>query len=281
MRASDKHFLKLMKKSPEKVRAWHQRALNLLKKEEKLIKQFSTGITTRYIKEHYQEIIALLYKLFLYLTVLPFMILYASDAALAKGEDKKRLREFIEKYQAFRRRNRHVLYPVLDRLCKAAREVAGWSDFHDFSYFTIEEIGHVFKGKPFPTRKEIAQRKRYCTFYYDPVKKRVMFNYDPSFLEKIGIYSEKEHKKNELRGISTYPGKVKGRVCILNKPEEMKKFKEGDIIVSTSTTPMLTPILKRCSAIVTDEGGLTCHAAVISRELKIPCVIGTKHASRS
>ena len=60
----------------------------------------------------------------------------------------------------------------------------------------------------------------------------------------------------------------------------MHKMQQGDILVSTATTPSIVPAMKKASAIVTDEGSLTCHAAIVSRELEITCVIGTKNASK-
>lgn len=58
--------------------------------------------------------------------------------------------------------------------------------------------------------------------------------------------------------------------------EDIKKFKKRDILISEATNPNLVPAIKKAAAIITDEGGITCHAAIVSRELKIPCIIGTK-----
>lgn len=60
----------------------------------------------------------------------------------------------------------------------------------------------------------------------------------------------------------------------------MHKVKEGDILVAPMTTPELMPAMKNAAAFITDEGGITCHAAIISRELDKPCIIGTKTATR-
>ena len=53
----------------------------------------------------------------------------------------------------------------------------------------------------------------------------------------------------------------------------------GDILVSIATRPEMLPVMKKAAAIVTDEGGITCHAAIVSRELKIPCIVGTQTAT--
>ena len=58
------------------------------------------------------------------------------------------------------------------------------------------------------------------------------------------------------------------------------EFRKGEILVASQTRPEFVPLMKRAAAIVTDEGGITCHAAVVSRELGIPCIVGTKKATR-
>ncbi len=76
------------------------------------------------------------------------------------------------------------------------------------------------------------------------------------------------------------PGRIRGRVKIINEVKDMAKMESGDILVSVATNPELVPAIKKAAAIVTDIGGITCHAAIISRELGIPCVVGTKVATK-
>lgn len=75
-------------------------------------------------------------------------------------------------------------------------------------------------------------------------------------------------------------GLVKGKVRIIRGKEDMQNFKEGEILVTAMTTPDFVMIMKKAAAIVTDEGGILCHAAIVSREFGVPCVIGTKIATR-
>lgn len=82
-----------------------------------------------------------------------------------------------------------------------------------------------------------------------------------------------------ITGTTAVPGKAKGRVQLIVVPEDMPKMHQGDVLVSSATNPNLLPAMKRAAAIVTDKGGITCHAAIVSRELNIPCVIGTKFAT--
>jgi phosphohistidine swiveling domain-containing protein len=93
------------------------------------------------------------------------------------------------------------------------------------------------------------------------------------------VTSEAKEDVSEFKGQTAYPGFAKGRVRILTKREEVSKLKEGEVLVSPMTMPDYVPAMKRAAAIITDEGGVTCHAAIVARELKKPCIIGTKIAT--
>ena len=82
-----------------------------------------------------------------------------------------------------------------------------------------------------------------------------------------------------VRGLGASPGMASGTVKIILDIDELDKIKDGDIMVTTMTTPDMVPAMRRASGIVTDEGGVTCHASIISRELGIPCVVGTGDAT--
>ena len=82
-----------------------------------------------------------------------------------------------------------------------------------------------------------------------------------------------------VRGLGASPGMATGKVKIVLDIDELDKIKDGDIMVTTMTTPDMVPAMRRASGIVTDEGGVTCHASIISRELGIPCVVGTGNAT--
>ena len=82
-----------------------------------------------------------------------------------------------------------------------------------------------------------------------------------------------------VRGLGASPGMASGVVKIVLDIDELDKIEDGDIMVTTMTTPDMVPAMRRASGIVTDEGGVTCHASIISRELGIPCVVGTGDAT--
>lgn len=79
-----------------------------------------------------------------------------------------------------------------------------------------------------------------------------------------------------VRGLAASPGIASGPVIIIKDMNEIARVSEGDILVTGMTNPDMVPAMRKASAVVTDEGGRTCHAAIVSRELGIPCIVGSK-----
>ena len=82
-----------------------------------------------------------------------------------------------------------------------------------------------------------------------------------------------------IKGICACPGKIKGKIKIIITPYE-KIVGKNFILVTAMTTPEFVPLIKKSSAIITDVGGITCHAAIVAREMKKPCIVGTKIATQ-
>jgi phosphohistidine swiveling domain-containing protein len=82
-----------------------------------------------------------------------------------------------------------------------------------------------------------------------------------------------------LQGVTAWPGRAEGRVRLVATEDEMLAMEHGEILVTTMTLPALMLAVEKAAAIVTDEGGMLCHAAIVSREFNIPCVIGTGDAT--
>lgn len=89
-----------------------------------------------------------------------------------------------------------------------------------------------------------------------------------------------EHDSREIKGQTGNKGIISGRARIIYSSKDFHLFKKGEILVTGMTRPEFVPLMKLAKAIVTDEGGITCHAAIVSRELNKPCVIGTKFATK-
>ena len=132
--------------------------------------------------------------------------------------------------------------------------------------------------------------KRVQAHYGEPMDTEWAFEKDMLFLlqaRPITTLGGSEPEDDELadlgdvlvRGLGASPGMAAGKVKIVLDIDELDKIKDGDIMVTTMTTPDMVPAMRRASGIVTDEGGVTCHASIISRELGIPCVVGTGDAT--
>jgi pyruvate,water dikinase len=83
-----------------------------------------------------------------------------------------------------------------------------------------------------------------------------------------------------VSGLAASAGVASGKVRILTSPDQKAKLLEGEILVAPMTSPDWVPIMRRAAAVVTDSGGATCHAAIVSRELGVPCIVGTRRATQ-
>jgi len=110
-----------------------------------------------------------------------------------------------------------------------------------------------------------------------------------SFIDTGKIYNKflartksgRAEKQQGLKGVAAYEGDlVRGKVHIITNENEIKSFKKGEILVTPMTNPTFVPAMRKAAAILTDDGGLLCHAAIVSREMKKPCLIGTKNATK-
>jgi pyruvate,water dikinase len=82
-----------------------------------------------------------------------------------------------------------------------------------------------------------------------------------------------------VTGLPAAPGIVTGRIRVLRTPSEGSSLEDGEILVAPMTSPDWMPVMRRAGALVTDSGGITCHAAIVSRELGVPCIVGTARAT--
>lgn len=95
-------------------------------------------------------------------------------------------------------------------------------------------------------------------------------------METFSVPSIGEKKSRDLKGTPACLGKVRGTAHVILLDSEFNNFKEGEILVSLQTMVHYLPIMKKAKAILTEFGGLTSHAAIVSRELETPCVVGIK-----
>jgi len=104
-------------------------------------------------------------------------------------------------------------------------------------------------------------------------------DFESGVADVMSLNAHTGHEENLLRGQSANRGIAKGRIRVLLDLTKDPIFNEGEILVTSMTRPEFVPYMKRAAAVITNEGGITCHAAIVSRELGIPCVTGTKFAT--
>jgi len=146
-------------------------------------------------------------------------------------------------------------------------------------------IREVLNHKTETIKIRLAERKRRHLFVYEISQygENIHWtNNNTNYIQDLEGVSEskEEHKEEQLQGMCAFAGKVMGRARIVVTNDFRNiPFHEGDILIAVSTNPILMPLMLKCGAIVTDEGGMLSHATIISRELKKPCVVGTKRAT--
>ena len=129
--------------------------------------------------------------------------------------------------------------------------------------------------KNYPIQTLLEEKpKKYDPFYAICYKGELLFSQTP--LIKV-INQKKDHA---IHGVIAQKGIVRGVVRVVKNPSDLNKVKKGDILVTPMTFPSFIMAMQRAAAYITDEGGLTCHAAIIAREMKKPCIIGTKIATK-
>lgn len=135
--------------------------------------------------------------------------------------------------------------------------------------------------KKLPSKSVVEERKGGFIYFEGRIYAGATLT-DFQKIERIVILGDKNVSAGvrEIKGMAAREGLVRGRAKLVFNVEQMNKVKRGDILVTPMTTPDYLSALKKAAAFVTDEGGLTCHAAIVARELGIPCIIGTKIATK-
>jgi phosphohistidine swiveling domain-containing protein len=139
-----------------------------------------------------------------------------------------------------------------------------------------EELEDYIKTGAFPSEDELRERFIASIILFEDGKIKLVTGPKVKELEDKFFSVEKD----EIKGTVAFRGKVKGKCRIISDPFKEHDFDKGDILVTGMTRPEFISFMEKASAIVTDAGGLLCHAAISAREMKIPCVVGTEKATR-
>jgi phosphoenolpyruvate synthase/pyruvate phosphate dikinase len=164
------------------------------------------------------------------------------------------------------------LEPMVEELALRAK-----MPVENFKYIYARELTYKnLTGAKF--LKQLAERFPKSDSYAIKNKIFTFFGSDSAFIEKQ-LKKSVNGKITELKGTVANKGIAKGRIRICRSIHDIPKLKKGEILVASMTRPEYLPAMQKAAAIVTDEGGITSHAAIISREMNKPCIIGTKIAT--
>jgi phosphohistidine swiveling domain-containing protein len=147
-------------------------------------------------------------------------------------------------------------------------------------FLNVNEAISILKNKNFDLNHVIARQTGYILFnknFYTNLSFSKFCSQNKFINQEKGIGIL---KNNIIKGAIGYKGLATGKVKIIIKKNDLLKIKSGDILVTIMTNASFIPFLKRAKAFITDEGGITCHATIIARELKKPCIIGTRNATK-
>lgn len=197
-------------------------------------------------------------------------------------EEDKELSFFINLSRRFMHFKEHqkdylfMCYYYLDKLVKEAASRLYLSP-SQFRHLLHEEMKEALLKKKYDSDC-LNERIKHCLLMIETGEKTKIFSGKEA--EKLARkYIPPLPKPKIFQGQSAHEGFVKGRVKIIQETKDIAKMKKGDILVTTRTNPNLLPAMRKAEAIIADIGGVTSHAAIISRELKIPCVVGLEFAS--
>ncbi len=170
-------------------------------------------------------------------------------------------------------RSNYAIYRLLVALQPLTPE---WSMDELLSFTPMELISLVDGTLPVDQRERIQVRNHRSVWVATPAWFAVSPHDEPvRALSKL----LEPTLESRVKGFVAYKGMVRGSARIILSEHDFAKMQEGDILITSMTRPEFLPVMRKASAFVTNEGGITCHAAVVARELQKPCIIGTRIAT--
>ncbi len=156
------------------------------------------------------------------------------------------------------------------------------------SNLDLKELKELLCRSKQPNLELVNMRQKHFALKINVMRQPIVENISNIGIKRFIQYDQRHADKKIFKGIIVYPGKVSGRARIVPPMSGEKEYKmyirtlkKTDIIVAAMTSPDLTPAFSKVAAVITDEGGLMSHAALVAREKRIPCIIGTKIATRA
>jgi len=152
-------------------------------------------------------------------------------------------------------------------------------DYDDLAGGTVEEVESFLQNQKKIKEAEKRRRGKGVFLIYEKNKKvKLFYGKDAQKMLDITLHSEEKGLKGRVASTGGLE-KIKGKVNVILSPRK-ESFNKGEILVTSMTRIEFLPYMRKAKAIITNEGGIACHAAIVSRELGIPCIIGTKIATK-
>lgn len=153
--------------------------------------------------------------------------------------------------------------------------------YDDAVFLLPSEVGLIERGDAVIADFHVSDRKNNSVHTYDIEGNEIIVSGDEAseFWNIVNPEIE-SYEGSEIKGVTAYGGVIRGVVKVVMDAYNPGKFNEGDVLVTGMTRPDFLSLMKKSSAFITDEGGITCHAAIVARELKKPCIIGTRVATQ-
>jgi len=174
------------------------------------------------------------------------------------------------------------IYSESERFFRGITKLIAEKEGRNADYLTCltqKEFEEYLKDGGLPDDAVLRNRYEASVLYFEKDRLSLIFGESVAEVENI-ISKQSSTAGKEIKGISAYPGKVIGKVRIILDPLKVPVFNDNDVLVTGMTRPEFMSVIKKASAIITDVGGILCHAAITAREMKIPCVVGTAVATR-
>lgn len=166
----------------------------------------------------------------------------------------------------------HALTLILKEIAKRT----GYA-LQELAYALPPEMEQIMKKEI--SSSELQTRWEYCMVLWTADQYDVTT--DQALIQELDRIGTGETDTSlELKGFPASRGVATGPVRVIESAQDIQRVEEGDILVAVMTRPDYMSGMKKAAGFVTDEGGITCHAAIVAREMNKPCVIGTKHASK-
>lgn len=180
-------------------------------------------------------------------------------------------------WQDLRKKYNLLGHHYIDVFMRYAGKVHG-IPFEELCYYTCQEFFDVMnKGKKHDVHERFSV---FLEHFIEGEGIRYYTGEEAEQLTRPYFTTDIDKTITQFQGLPVSRGKAKGMVKILHTPKSLEKMKKGNILVAPMTSPDYIVAMRKAVAIITDEGGMTSHAAIVSRELKVPCIVGTRIATK-